>query len=150
MKKIASFFILLFISVSCISTKSTLKNIDNDAVRPTIANGMFKFTECASESNYGIDSDYPVNIGIISDLAEDVFIRYFFNGLQGPKGEKIEFEKLESCCPFPTKHSTMGAGLLNVYEVNFEGSKNKQTFYFNIYEKGKIACPKGFQIKKAE
>lgn len=150
MKKIASLFILLFTSVSCISTKSTIKNIDNNAIRPTIANGMFIFTEYATESKYGIDSDYPINIGIISDRSEDVFISYFFNGLQGPKGEKIEFKKIESCCPFPTKHSNMGAGLLNVYEIHLEGSSKKQTFYFNIYEKGKIVCPKGFQIKKVE
>ena len=44
----------------------------------------------------------------------------------------------------------MGAGLLYMYEVNLEGSTKKRLFYFNIYEKGKIVCPKGFQIKKIE
>ena len=34
------------------------------------------------------------------------------------------------------------------YEVTFEGSTKKFTMYFNIYEKGVLACPKGFKIKK--
>lgn len=142
--------IAFFLLVSCISTKSTIKNIDNDAIRPIVKHDMFVFTEYATDSRYGVDADYPVNIGIISDRSVDVFIAYFFNGLLGPNGEKVKFKKLETCCPFPTKHSNMGAGLLNVYEVNLEGSDKKQTFYFNIYEKGKIVCPKGFQIRKMD
>ena len=42
----------------------------------------------------------------------------------------------------------MGAGTIGIYEVTFEGSDKKLTLYFNIYEKGKILCPKGFSIKK--
>ena len=148
MKKLIFILSILFLSTSCISTKSSIKNIDNDAIRPVIKNDHFIFTEYATESNYGIDSDYPVNIGIVSDKSVEAFVGYFFNGLQGPNGEKVEYKKIETCCPFPTKHSNMGAGLLNVYEVNFKGSNKKLTFYFNIYEKGKIVCPKGFSIKK--
>ncbi len=150
MKKVLLIFSIIALTSSCISTKSTIKNIDDTAIRPQIKNGHFIFTEYATETNYGIDADFPINIGVISDRSEDVFINYFFNGLQGPNGEKVIFKKLDTCCPFPTKHSNMGAGLLFMYEANFEGSAKKQTFYFNIYEKGKIVCPKGFQIRKIE
>ena len=150
MKKLFIVLSILVFTSSCISIKSTIKNIDNEAIRPIVKNGHFVFIEYATESNYGTDSDYPVNIGIVSDKSVEIFVGYFFNGLQGQNGEKVEFKKLETCCPFPTKHSNMGAGLLNVYEANLEGSTKKQTFYFNIYEKGKIVCPKGFQIKKIE
>jgi hypothetical protein len=37
--------------------------------------------------------------------------------LAGPNGEKIFYEKLESCCPFPTKRSEIGAGFLDVYQL---------------------------------
>lgn len=150
MKKI--FFILtIFIFMSsCISTKSTLKNIDDTAIRPQIKAGQFVLTEYAMNSNYGTDSDYPINIGLISPASEESFIKYFFNAILGANGEKIEYKKIDTCCPFPTKHSNMGAGLLFMYEVNLEGSSKKQIFYFNIYEKGKIVCPKGFQIRKIE
>ena len=74
---------------------------------------------------------------------------YYFNGIEGPNGEKISFKKVDTCCPFPTKNNTMGAGTIGIYEVTFEGSNKKTTLYFNIYEKGKILCPKGFSIKKS-
>ena len=148
MKKIFFIFSIILLTTSCISTKSTIKNIDNDAIRPAIKNGMFVITEYATDSKYGVDADYPVNIGVIGQNSEEQFVSYFFNGLEGPNGEKIQFKKTETCCPFPTKHSNMGAGLLSMYEVNLEGSSKKQVFYFNVYEKGKIVCPKDFKIKK--
>lgn len=148
MKKLLLILIIIVSTSSCISTKSTIKNIDNDAIRPNVKNGMFIFTEYATDSKYGVDADYPVNIGPSNFQSEEVLIGYFFNGLQGPNGEKIEFKKTETCCPFPTEHSNMGVGLLSLYEVNFEGYTKKQIFYFNIYEKGKVVCPKGFSIKK--
>ena len=43
----------------------------------------------------------------------------------------------------------MGAGTIGIYEITFEGSDKKVTLYINIYEKGKILCPKGFSIKKS-
>lgn len=148
MKKILFIFSIISLTTSCVSTKSTIKNIDNDAVRPAIKNGMFVITEYATDSKYGVDADYPVNIGVFGQNSEDQFVSYFFKGLEGPNGEKIEFKKTETCCPFPTKNSNMGAGLLSMYEVNLEGSSKKQIFYFNVYEKGKVVCPKDFKIKK--
>ena len=42
----------------------------------------------------------------------------------------------------------MGAGTLDVYQITFTSSQKKVILYFNIYEKGKIMCPSGFEIKK--
>ena len=42
----------------------------------------------------------------------------------------------------------MGAGTVGIYEITFDGNAKKEKLYFNIYEKGKILCPKGFKIKK--
>jgi hypothetical protein len=137
---------LLF--TSCISTKSTIKNIDNTAMRPSYANEMYLITEYAEDSNYAFDADYPINIGFIHDKQEEINVYYFFNGLEGPNGEKISFKKVDTCCPFPTKNTTMGAGTIGVYEVIIEGTAKKLTMYFNTFEKGKILCPKGLSIKK--
>ncbi len=134
---------------SCVSTKSTLKNVDNTAKRPQYKNNRYLITEYAQDSNYGFDPDYPINIGFINENQETINIQYYFNGLEGPNGEKINFKKTEVCCPFPTKNTTMGAGTIGIYEVSFEGSEKKLTLYFNTFERGKIVCPKGFRIKKA-
>src|SRR5574343_61316 len=132
---------------SCVSTKSTIKNVDSTAIRPLIKDKAYLITEYASDEKYGYDQDYPINIGFINEKQEDINIQYFFNGLEGPNGEKINYKKVETCCPFPTKNSLMGAGTIGVYEITFEGSQKKITLYFNTFEKGKIVCPKGFIIK---
>lgn len=142
------FFVAAIVSVSCISTKSTIQNIDNTAIRPKIINQTFQLTEYATDHKYGFDADYPINIGIVNENYEQGHISYFFNALEGAKGEKVLFEKIDTCCPFPTKNNTMGAGTLSIYEYQFKGTATKGKLYFNIHEKGKILCPKGFAIKK--
>ena len=133
---------------NCVSTQSTLKNVDNNAVRPAVKDKAYVITEYATDNKYGYDQDYPINIGFIHEKQEDINIEYYFNGLEGPNGEKISYKKVDTCCPFPSKNSLMGAGTIGIYEVSFEGSSKKITLYFNIFEKGKILCPKGFAIKK--
>jgi hypothetical protein len=133
---------------SCVSTKSTLKNIDPTAKRPAFANEMYLLTEYATDNTYGFDPDYPVNIGFIHENQELINLTYYFNALEGPNGEKISFKKVDTCCPFPTKNTTMGAGTIGVYEVFIAGTTKKLTMYFNTFEKGKILCPKGLTIKK--
>ena len=144
------FFSLLiaFTLTSCVSTKSTIKNIDSTALRPLVRDQAYIITEYATDAKYGYDEDYPINIGFINEKQEKINIQYYFSGLEGPNGEKISYKKVDTCCPFPTKNSLMGAGTIGIYEVSFEGSDKKITLYFNIYEKGKILCPKGFSIKK--
>ena len=133
---------------SCVSTQSTLKNVDNSAIRPAIKDLAYVITEYATDNKYGYDQDYPINIGSIHEKQEDINIQYYFNGLEGPNGEKISYKKVDTCCPFPSKNSLMGAGTVGIYEVMLEGSNKKVMLYFNIFEKGKILCPKGFAIKK--
>ena len=147
MKYLFSMFTVLLLA-SCVSTKSTLKNVDNTAKRPSFSNNMYIITEYADDSKYGFNEDYPINIGFIQEKQENINIQYYFNGLEGPNGEKINFEKIDTCCPFPSKNTNMGAGTIGIYEVTFEGNSKKLTMYFNTFEKGKIVCPKGFKIKK--
>lgn len=142
-----AFFLLLVLTTACVSTQSTIKNIDNSAIKPPIKDKAFIISEYASDSKYGYDADFPINIGLILDTQEEIFVGYFFKGLEGPNGEKINYKKVDSCCPFPTKNNSMGAGTLGIYEVTFEGTNKKILLYFNSYEKGKVLCPKGFSIK---
>lgn len=140
------YLLSILLLTSCVNTKSTLQNIDYNAVQPKIKNNAFILTEYAEDSNYGYNENFPVNIGPISKDLEELYVKYYFNGLLGPNGEKIEYLKTDTCCPFPTEKSPMGAGTLSVYEVKWEGTEQKKTLYFNVYEKGKVVCPKGMKI----
>lgn len=144
-----TFFIaILLLFSSCGSIKSTLQNVDNDAVSPAIKNGHYVITEYSKDAKYGYDKDYPINIGFINEKNGPKSVAYFFTALVGESNEKISYEKVDSCCPFPTKRSVMGGGILDIYEVKFEGKNKKVLLYINIFDKGKVLCPKGFLIKK--
>ncbi len=149
MKKIVSFIALLLFATSCISTKSTLKNVNENAPSPTLANSnTFLILEYSKDKKYGYNKDYPVNIFFGSTTYENLNQQRFLNALAGPNGEKITYIKLESCCPFPTKRSEMGVGLLDVYELKWEGQRKPVTLYLNIYEKGVLMVPVGLTAKK--
>jgi hypothetical protein len=149
MKKIISFIVLLISVTSCTSTKSTIKNIDNNAPNPRLLeNNTFLISEFSKDKKYGYDKDYPINIFYSDTRNETLNQQRFLNALAGPKGEKITYTKLESCCPFPAKRSEMGAGLLDVYELKWEGQKSPVLLYLNIYEKGVLMVPFGLSLKK--
>ncbi|WP_413998508.1 2-dehydro-3-deoxyphosphooctonate aldolase [Flavobacterium sp. W1B] len=151
MKKTFVFIALLILCVSCISTKSTLKNIDDNAPIPKLTkDNSFVITEYSKDKKYGYDKDYPINVFYRDTKDESINQERFLNALAGPNGEKISFKKLESCCPFPTKRTELGAGFLGVYEIKWEGQKKPVILYINIYEKGYLLVPVGLSLKKIE
>jgi hypothetical protein len=149
MKKTALFIILLITAASCISTKSTLKNVDDNAPDLVLnKNNTFVISLFSKDKKYGYNPDYPVNIFFKNTRDEATNEVRFLNALAGPNGEKITYKRLETCCPFPTKRSDMGAGFLNVYELTWEGQKKPVTMYLNIYEIGILMVPMGLTLKK--
>lgn len=149
MKKTVLFVALLIVTASCVSTKSTLKNVDNNAPIPVLSkDNTFVITQFSTDKRYGYDKDYPINIFYRTSKDESINQQRYLNALAGPKGEKLTYTKLESCCPFPSTKSDMGAGFLDVYEVKWEGQKKPVLLYINIYEKGVLMVPVGFSLKK--
>jgi len=148
MKKIAILIVLLISASSCISTKSTLKNVDDNAPDLILKkDNTFSITQFAKDKKYGYDPDYPINIFFQNTNNEALNETRFLNALAGPNGEKITYSRLETCCPFPTKRSNMGAGFLNVYELKWDGQKKPVKLYLNIYEKGILMVPIGLRLK---
>lgn len=134
---------------SCISTKSTLKNVDDNAPIPKLnADNSFVITSYSQDKKYGYDPDYPINVFFKDLKDETINEKRFLNALAGPKGEKITYTKTETCCPFPTKRNQVGAGFLNVYEITWDGQTLPVKLYFNIYEKGALMVPVGLSLKK--
>src|SRR5690606_35692462 len=95
MKKIISYASILLFTISltsCISTKSTLKNTDDNAPNLILAkNNTFVITDYSQDSKYGYDPDYPVNVFFRNSKDEDINAHRFLNALAGPKGEKITY-----------------------------------------------------------
>jgi len=149
MTKLALYIILIISATSCVSTRSTLKNVDDNAPDLVLKkNNTFEIKLFSTDKKYGFDPDYPVNIFFRNTKDEALNETRFLNALAGPNGEKITYIRLETCCPFPTKRSDMGAGFLNVYELKWEGQKKPVKLYLNIYEKGILMVPMGLSLKK--
>ncbi len=149
MKKSILYITMLLSITACMSTKSTLQNTDDNAPDLLLsANNTFVIQQYSTDKKYGYDKDYPINIFFNNTANETINQERFLNALAGPKGEKISFTKLESCCPFPTKRSEMGAGFLDVYELKWNGQKKPTLLYLNIYEKGILMVPVGLTVKK--
>lgn len=147
MRKIAILFIISLLMSACVSTRSTLKNVDDSAPDLIVNhNNTFEIKLFSTDKKYGYDKDYPINI-FYQNSKSDHNQGRFLDALAGPKGEKITYTKLESCCPFPTKRSDMGAGFLDVYELKWEGQKKPVLLYLNIYEKGILMVPFGLRLK---
>jgi hypothetical protein len=147
MKKSILIIALSILLNSCVSTRSTLKNVDDTAPDLVVNNNnTFDIKLFSTDKKYGYDKDYPINI-FYQTSKSDANQERFLNALSGPKGEKITYSKLESCCPFPTKRSDMGAGFLDVYELKWEGQKKPILLYLNIYEKGIVMVPFGLRLK---
>jgi len=140
---------LLAACVACVSTKSTLKNVDDNAPIPTLTKyDTFVLTEYSQDKRYGYDKDYPINVFYRNSKDENLNAERFIRALAGPKGEKVFFKKVDSCCPFPTQKSDMGAGFLDIYEITWVGLPRPIRLYLNIYEKGALMVPVGFSAKK--
>lgn len=149
MKQTALFIALLISMTSCISTKSTLQNVDDNAPALTLTkNNTFLITEFSNDKKYGYNKNYPINIFYNNTRDQTINQQRFLNALAGPNGEKITYTKLESCCPFPTKKNELGAGFLDVYELKWDGQKKPVVLYLNIYEKGYLKVPVGLSLNK--
>ena len=147
--RISLFVVLISLFTSCVSTKSTLKNVDDSAPIPKLSkDNTFVLTEYSKDNKYGYDADYPVNVFYQNAKNENLNAERFLNALAGPNGEKITFAKLESCCPFPTKRVEIGAGFLDIYELKWEGQNKPVKLYINIYERGYLLVPVGLSVKK--
>lgn len=150
MKSKIILFLLGAVAISsCVSTRNTIRNIDNNApdLKLTKEN-TFVITEFSNDPKYAFNKDYPVNLFYKNTKNDTINQPRFLNALAGPKGEKIKYRKLENCCPFPTKRNEIGVGMLDVYEITWEGQAKPLKIYLNIYEKGYVKVPMGLTLKK--
>ena len=141
--------VLLLLLTSCISTKLTIKNIDDKAIRPEMLdNTTYKLTKQAKDTRYGFDKDYPVNLGFGLLHQRESNKEKFLNALQGPEGQKTTYTHNGNCCPFPTDKSQLGSGMLDIYLITWEGNSKPIELYLNIYEKGEVLIPIGLRARK--
>lgn len=148
MKNSLFFLSLVLCITACVSTKSTLKNVDDHAPIPKLgSDNTFVLMNYSNDKKYGYDPDYPINVFYRNMASAQQNEERFLNALAGPKGESISYTKTGICCPYPNNKNEMGVASLDVYVVRWEGQKKPVTLYLNAYEKGALMIPVGFTSK---
>jgi hypothetical protein len=110
------------------------------------ADGSMKLSEIASSKQYGYEPDaqYSIKVGTIANQSA------YLNSLLGPNGENVKYRRLGSCCAFESKKAILGMGLLDKYEVKYEGQQQSVILYLNGYDYEDPKCPQGFTYKSPE
>ncbi len=99
----------------------------------------------ATSPTYGYSEKEPILIGGAFDNGVKRSHKYL-KALRGPKGEMISYERRGSCCPFETKNSELGGGLLDAYELTYKGLSQPLVLYINIYDPGELMIPQGLTV----
>jgi hypothetical protein len=99
----------------------------------------------ATDSSYGLAQGSPIKVGGLNERNEAEYL----NGLRGPKGESVEYERIGSCCPFKTPNAMIdGMGLLDAFRVTYAGQAQPSIFYIDFYDTESLQVPMGFSARK--
>ncbi len=108
-------------------------------------------TEVSTDGTYGYTKENPIKVGGYKENVGPMSERFYLYTLRGPNGERIRFQRIGSCCPFQTPHGFNGTGLLDMYEVTYEGLSTPIKLFINMYDYEKPKAPVGFtHIKRRQ
>lgn len=101
------------------------------------------------KDTYGISEKNPVMLGSKEGRSPAKVLYAYMDRLQGPKGEKVTYRRIETCCEFDTPRGLFdGKGVLEVWEVTYEGLSKPAKLFLNVYDPGQMLSPVGFELKK--
>lgn len=95
-----------------------------------------------AETTYGYHPKDPIRVGNGPDGE-----RAYLEALRGPEGQLVVSRRLGSCCEFETPNGFQGVGLLDVYEVTYEGLDEPARLYLDMYDADEVRAPEGFFLK---
>ncbi|MGN6491572.1 MAG: hypothetical protein ACTHLE_06205 [Agriterribacter sp.] len=150
--------VLSFLFLACSSQKKTaVKSSDTETgvgdtrvyTVESLDENTYLLTEPATDKSYGYTKENPVKTGGSKEHSGPMNERRFLNALLGPNGESIGYFRAGSCCGFKTPNGLMNnMGLLDIYRVWWQGSKDTVSIYINMYDKGDLYIPVGFTARK--
>lgn len=108
----------------------------------------FKLLAISDDDTYGYTEKNPVKVGGATNMSGPLNERKFLNALLGPGGQTLTYNRRGSCCPFKSPNGLMGSGLLDMYEVKYEGLEKPLIIYINMYDPGELKAPKGLTFKQ--
>lgn len=106
-----------------------------------------KGLQTATEPDYGISPERPIQVGGTSDDAVTRTRRtHYLLSLRGPNGEPVKYKRRGSCCGFLVGPGPLPGGVPDVFEVSYDGLDEPIELYLDIYRKGQLFVPQGFSF----
>jgi len=101
----------------------------------------------STDASYGYSKDNPILLGgfMLGTQYQGLHYTYFEN-LIGPQWQKVEVERLGSCCGFSDPELPFGGGLLDMYQLSYEGQKEPVVVFVNLYKYETPKAPIGFGL----
>jgi len=144
------FFISLLTLFSCNAVEKTIKkdSIEEKIMFGYINPNTFQLYDVATEVKYGYTSEFPIKVGGRVKGEQVLHERRYLNALTGPKGEKVIYKQLGSCCYI--KKNLQGENkltYLDKFEISYEGNRQRFIIFVDTFEMDKMLAPKGFSFK---
>ncbi len=111
-----------------------------------LEDGSLKLTEVSTNKKYGYEPNPKTSIKVGKIENEQAYLK----ALRGPNGEAVQFRRVSSCCGFKSKSAVFGQGLLDKYEVFYQGLKAPVILYLNGYDYENPKAPFGFTFVTAD
>jgi hypothetical protein len=115
----------------------------SSGTKPLVPNPHF----ASPVGDYGYSETNPVLVGSLDGKSPVENEHVYLARLRGPRGERVSYRRLGSCCAFPSPNGLFGdSGLLDHYEVTYEGLAHPLTLYIDMYDPGDVHPPAGFTL----
>ncbi|QRN95048.1 hypothetical protein JRI60_39100 [Archangium violaceum] len=140
--------VLWVLSSGCVGSSATTRKDEPGAEAVVPATEAAAQTPAAREeaptqepSGYGYTPEAPIKVGG-GPRSEHEYLQY----LRGPEGQRLRYQRLGSCCDFKDPSLPFGGGLLDMYEVTYEGLEKPVTLYLDMYRREEPRAPAGFRL----
>lgn len=147
-------FSFLFLTACSGSKKTAQSNSSTNAATgkkieyPMLDQGTFALTAVTTDKTYGYDQSNPIKVGGTTEGSGPLNERRFLNALLGPNGETVTYVRKGSCCAFKSPNGFNGVGLLDRYEVTYDGLESPVILFINMYDYGELKAPVGFNYRR--
>lgn len=112
---------------------------------PTGSRPRAEHVRAEVDTTYGLIPENPVRVG-----GGPSGERAYLEALRGPRGEPVVSRRLGSCCEFETPNGFGGMGMLDLYEVTYEGLDAPVRLYLDMYDEDEVHAPPGFFLEGSE
>jgi tetratricopeptide (TPR) repeat protein len=128
----------------------SLERLNYYRVNKKLNDTLLNITGYTTDSSYGFRPANPVYVGYnLYTLPQSE--RYYLDQLYDAQGNRVVYERIGSCCQYPSKNGILGYALLDKYMITYSDENNlqvKRILYISSYDNNNPLVPLGLYLKK--